>query len=158
LIGRVAYDARVTNVVMALVWVATGAAAIGVWTVLAGRRLGLSKRTTSPYLLSVGAFLLSCVWLAMPVTAVTTTIDTVRAGDVECGSAWSNLHGSPVVYTDAGPQYDPAYGACQAAAWHRVASLGTAEIGLAVLFGMAFARLARRRTKAAPREVDQVAL
>jgi hypothetical protein len=157
LIGRVAYDARVTNVVMALVWVATGAAAMGVSTLLAGRRLGLSKRT-SPYLLSLGAFLLSCVWLAMPVTAVTTTLDTVRAGDVQCGSAWGTLHGSPVVYTDAGPQYDPAHGACQAAAWHRVASLGTAEIGLAVLLDMAFARLARRRTKAAPREVDQVAL
>jgi hypothetical protein len=143
--GAVIYAPRV-SVLMALVWIAAGALAVGLF-VLRSRPWDGRARLV-PWILGGGIFLVSSAWMALPINAVSTTIDSsVRAHVVSCGdSAWGALHGSSFVVSDAGPEFDPASGACAAAAWHRVAALGSAEVGLAVLIGAAAALGSRRRT------------
>jgi len=134
----------VTNVVLALVWVATGALSVGAAAAVSGHRVGLSRKL--PWCLALGLLLVCCLWLALPITASSRTIDVVRAGETECGSAWGRLHdGFPYIYTDVGRQYEIGFGECQAAAWHRVATVGTAEVALAVALGAARFVVRRRR-------------
>ena len=146
------------NMVMALVWVATGAVLVGVATAAARRRRGpgLSRLAFLGFV-SLGCFFLACFWLVVPpVHAISTNIDSALPVDITCDSAWDALHGSPFVETDTGPVFSPAHGACQAAAWHRVASLGTAEVGLAVILAMA--SVLRRRAPESVRETDRSAI
>jgi hypothetical protein len=134
----------VTNVVLALVWVATGALSAGGAAAVAGRRIGPSRKL--PWCLSLGLLLVCCLWLVLPVTAFSRTIDVARPGETECGSAWGRLHdGFPYLYTDVGRQYEIGFGECQAAAWRRVATVGTAEMALAVVLGVARFVVRRRR-------------
>jgi hypothetical protein len=146
------------NVLIALVWVATGAALIGVSVAIVGRRRAPGR--TSRFLAcfaSLGCFLVSCFWLAVPpVHATSSDIDSELPVDITCDSAWDALRGSPYVETDTGPVFSAAHGACQAAAWRRVASLGTAEVGLAVILGMA--SVLRRRAPESVRETARSAI
>lgn len=144
-----------TDVALALVWVVTGAVTVGAATALAAQRNRLSASGLA-WCLSLSTLLLSCVWLVLPVTALARTIDTAQAGDIECGSSWGSLGASPFMRTDEGRQYALGTGECRAAAWHRVAASGTAEVGLAVVIGVGCV-LRRRRSEHAPHQVGQVA-
>jgi hypothetical protein len=153
----VTYDASV-NMVLALVWVATGAVLVGVSAAVVGwrRAPGFTGRFLACSV-SLGCFFLSSFWLVVPpVHAISTDIDSELPVDITCDSAWDALHGSPYVETGIGPVFSAAHGACQAAAWHRVASLGTAEVGLAVILGMA--SVLRRRAPESVRETDRSAI
>jgi hypothetical protein len=141
------------NVALALVWVVTGAVTVGAATALAGRRIRLSA-TILPWCLSTSILLVCCVWLALPVTALALTVDTAQAGAIDCGSSWGSLGASSYVNTDEGGQYALGTGECRAAAWHRVAALGAAEVGLGAVIG-ASSVLRRRRPEHAPRVIDQ---
>jgi hypothetical protein len=138
----------VTNVLLALVWVTTGALSVGVAAAVSGPRRGLPRRLLA-WCLSLGLLLVSCAWLVLPISAFSRTIDIAQPTQIECGSAWGSLHdGFPYIYTDEGRQYELGFGECQAAAWHRVASLGTAEVGVAVVLGVASSVVRRRRPTA----------
>jgi hypothetical protein len=93
----VAYAASM-NVVIALVWVATGAVLVGVATAAARRRRDpRSSRMAFLGFVSLGSFFLSCFWLVVPpVNALSTTIDSALPVDVTCDSAWSALQGFAV--------------------------------------------------------------
>ena len=148
-----AYDPRV-NLLLAVTWVAAGAVAIGLSTALLGRQR-LGRIPMMGWFFCLSALFVSCLWLVLPITAVSTTIDNARPTEVQCGSAWGALNSSPYVDTDTGPQLDPSHGPCQAAAWHRVASLGTAELGLAaLLLGAGSSLLTGPSTRGSARAAD----
>jgi hypothetical protein len=138
------------NVLLAFIWIATGAVVLGIAT--GARRDGLApSRAPLAWSVAIVAGVVCCFWMAFEVTAVAPTVDTIgHPGDVTCGSAWGQLHPSPQVETSAGPEFDPAAGPCEAAAWHRVAVLGASETGLAALVGAVM--LIQRPRVAAPED------
>ena len=133
---RLAY-ASVMSALLGLVWVATGAVAVGLSAAIVARHAAIVTLIVTVCLVSVGVFLVSCVLLVPAVCAVTPTIDSVARVTVICGGPLAQLQSSPYVETDSGPTFDPAHGACQAAAWHRVAAVSAADLALAVLVGSA---------------------
>lgn len=125
------------NVTMAIIWLASAAVLLGLallWT-----RRSRSAVTVAAAI-SLGTFLVCCMAMSGRIQTTTTIIDSpTHPMTVQCMSAWNALHGPAYVTTLAGPQFNPANGACESAAWRRVASLGTAEFGLAVLVGLGMA-------------------
>jgi hypothetical protein len=144
------------SLALAFVWVATGAAAMGVSIALARPDRPGTARVVVPFVVSLGILILACAALLVHVTAWSATIDSAQPVETQCGSAWGALDSPQNVVTDTGPVYSQAYGACRAAGWHRVASVGAAEVGIAVIIG-ASAVWRRRRTGAPGREAARTA-
>ena len=144
---------------MGLIWIAVGAMGIGILGVRADRHNASSgsNKIGVGLFVSLGALLLCCIATILPVTAVSTDVDSPsQPVTVQCGSTWGALQGSRYLETDAGSTFDPAHGACRAAAWHRVASLGSAEVVLAALVAVASRLLTRRRRHGSVRTPEQV--
>jgi hypothetical protein len=133
---------------MAGVWIATGAIALVTATSAWLRRRGPIAATLAG-LLSWGTSLVGVLWLATPLTAISTSIDSsAQPHAVQCGSTFGAFQRSPYVQVldgDPRPEFDPAHAACQAAAWRKVAAVGTVELGLAAILACGALVNGRRR-------------
>ncbi len=127
---------------MALVWFAAAAVLVG----LASTRRSESAGTFAAAL-SLVTLLVCCLAMSADITTTTTVHASPSTPvSVQCGSGWASLHGTPYIETERGPAFNPANGSCEAAAWRRVAPVGTGELGLAVLIALGMSLASKRPT------------